>query len=122
MYLAHYIIPIILYLFKKNKIMLYGLLAGNIIDIDHIYLRVIGEVPWFESACTHGIGTQCSYGYYPLHNTPALLIMAVISVGLLISTIYYEDNKKLSFAFWLVAGAILHLLLDFIHFMTGFAF
>jgi len=48
--------------------MCYGLLAGNIIDIDHIFPRIMGKVPWFESACENGLFTQCSFDHYMFHN------------------------------------------------------
>ena len=67
MFLFHYILPLIIFYFYRDKIMLYGLLLGNLVDLDHVYYRIIGKVGWFESACPQ-LGMQCSFGFYPLHN------------------------------------------------------
>jgi len=119
MFLAHYILPFIIYLISKtkDKIMLWGLLMGNLIDLDHIYLRVIGKVNWFESACSRGFGSQCSFEIYPLHNP----LTALILIGVLIITLPYLKKRKIKWMFWISAGALLNLLLDYIHLLTGFA-
>ncbi len=115
----HYILPFLIYYFiKKEKVMLYGLLAGNLIDLDHIYLKIIGKVGWFESACSNGLGSQCSFGIYPLHNLTSAVILIIASIIL-----FKQKNKnfKLNFVFWLLIGAILNLVLDYIHLVTRFA-
>ena len=113
MFLLHYIIPIVIFYFYRDKIMLLGLLLGNLIDLDHIYFRIIGKVGWFESACPH-LGMQCSFGFYPLHN----LTFAI--VFLLFSPLLFVKNKKIKFIGWLSLGAFLNLLLDYIHLITRF--
>lgn len=95
--------------------MVWGLLLGNLIDLDHIYYRIIGKVPWFESACNH-IGQGCSIGIYPLHN------MNFAISSLLISSLIFHNNKRLRFIGWLGLGAFLNILLDYIHMITGFGF
>ncbi len=94
--------------------MLGGLLIANLIDLDHLYPRIIGEVGWFESACPE-IGMQCSFNFYPLHNI-YMLIVAVILSALLLS-----KNKKMRFVGWIGLGIVVHLALDYIHLLTGFA-
>ena len=93
--------------------MLSGLLLGNIIDLDHIYLRIVGKVGWFESACPH-VGMQCSFGFYPLHS----LTFAICF--LLLSGLIFMKNNKLKFLGWLFLGAFLNLVLDYIHLISGF--
>ena len=44
-------IPVVIFYYYRDKIMLFGLLVANLIDLDHIYCRIIGKVGWFESAC-----------------------------------------------------------------------
>jgi hypothetical protein len=85
MFLFHYIFPgIVFYLTKqRDRIMLWGLLLGNVIDLDHIYARLIGTVPWFGSACTKGLGAQCSFstsnfGVYPLHSPYVAFFLFII--------------------------------------------
>lgn len=119
MFLAHYLLPFIVYYFHKSKVMLWGLLIGNIIDLDHVYSRLIGEVPWFESACPGGLGTQCSFGLYPLHSLNVAVALVVISIILFF---IMRKNKKTQIWFWIAIGALLNLLLDYIHLITGFGF
>lgn len=120
MFLMHYILPFIIYWLSKvkNKIMLWGLLLGNVIDLDHIYYRLIGKVGWFESACPEGLGSQCSFGIYPLHNLLTAFILIIVS---LISYRFIKNNKKAEWMFWISIGALLNLVLDYIHLITGFA-
>lgn len=91
--------------------MLWGLLLGNLIDLDHIYYRIIGKVGWFESACKK-FGQQCSLGFYPLHN----LILALLF--LIFSVLVFSGNTKVQFLGWLSLGAFLHLFLDYIATLT----
>jgi hypothetical protein len=93
--------------------MLYGLLLGNLIDLDHIYYRVIGRVPWFESACSN-LGQQCSIGFYPLHN------IYIFIISLILSAFLASKNKKMRFIGWIFLGAAIHLSLDYIHMIAGF--
>ena len=72
-----YILPFIIYYFYRNKKMLWGLLLGNLIDLDHVYYRIIGKVEWFGSACQE-LGMQCSLGFYPLHTYPALIVFLLV--------------------------------------------
>ena len=113
MFLLHYIIPIAIFYFYRNKIMLFGLLLGNLIDLDHVYYRIIGKVGWFESACPH-LGMQCSFGFYPMHNLASVIIF------LLFSSLIFMKNKKIKFIGWLSFGAFLSLFLDYIHSIIGF--
>ena len=92
--------------------MLLGLLLGNLIDLDHIYYRIIGKVGWFESACPR-LGMQCSFGFYPLHN------LAFAIIFLLGSSLIFLKDKKFKLAGWLCLGAFLNLLLDYVHLITG---
>jgi len=92
--------------------MLWGLLLGNLIDLDHIYLRMIGKVPWFSSACSE-FGMQCSFGVYPLHSG-FFAILFILLAGLI-----FVKNKKIKFVGWLCLGAFLNLALDYIHLITG---
>ncbi len=112
MFLFHYILPFIIFYFYRNKSALYGLLLGNLIDLDHIYYRLIGKVNWLESACQN-LGEQCSIGFYPLHNTTLAIIL------LLISALIFTKNKKIKFIGWLSLGAFLNFALDYIHMTTG---
>jgi len=119
MFLLHYVLPFIIYWTRKtkDKIMLWGLLLGNLIDLDHIYYRIIGKVGWFESACPEGFGSQCSFGLYPLHNPASAAILMVIAIS---SFVYFKEKKEAKWIFWISVGALLNLLLDFIHLVTGF--
>ena len=113
MFLAHYIIPLIIFYFYRNKIMLWGLLFGNLVDLDHIYYRIIGKIGWFESACGK-IGKGCSYGFYPLHSFTFIVIFLILSF------LIFHKNKKAKFIGWLFLGAALNVMLDFVHIKTGF--
>jgi hypothetical protein len=93
--------------------MLWGLLLGNLIDLDHIYFRIIGKVPWFKSACSN-LGEQCSFGFYPLHSIYVLVVSLVLSLLIL------NKNKKIKFIGWLGLGIVIHLFLDYIHLIIGF--
>ncbi|MBT3395271.1 hypothetical protein HOA59_00630 [archaeon] len=117
MWFLHYILPLAIYFFiKKDKTILYGLLAGNLIDLDKIYYRIIGKVDWFGSICPEGIGTCTSINNYPLHNILAFNIFLVSS---LILYFLRRKNNKLKFLFWLMIGTIIHLFLDYIQHITG---
>ena len=117
MFLLHYLIPIAIYYFiKKDKVILFGLLAGNLVDLDHVYYRLIGKVGWFESACSGG--SQCSIGTYPSHDP--LFLIVFTAVGML--TAYFilsEEKKKLKGLIWILTGVLLHLVLDYIALITG---
>ena len=93
--------------------MVWGLLLGNLIDLDHVYYRLIGKVGWFESACEH-FGQGCSLGFYPLHN------LYLAPVFLLLGGLIFVKNKKVKFIGWLGLGAFIHLILDYIHLLIGF--
>ena len=115
MFLLHYLLPLAIFYFYRNKIMLWGLLLGNAIDLDHVYLRLLGEVPWFGSACAR-VGTNCSIGFYPLHNWSFAL--SALTTGILV----FHKNKRLKLIGWLGIGVFLNVLLDFIHMISGFGF
>ncbi len=115
MFLLHYILPFLIFYFYRNRLMLWGLLIGNLIDLDHIYYRLIGKVGWFESACEH-FGENCSIGFYPLHNWWVALIALALGLFLLF------NNNKMKFIGWIGLGVSLNLLLDFIQAMSGLGF
>jgi len=94
--------------------MLWGLLLGNWMDLDHIYLRLIEKAPWFGSAC-ESFGQNCSIGVYPLHT------WALAYSGLVIGALVFSCDKKLKFLGWVGVGMFIHACLDYIHMITGFA-
>jgi len=112
MFLLHYVIPFLYFILSKNRSMLFGLLLGNLIDLDHVYYRIIGKVGWLESACPK-FGMQCSWGFYPLHNLSFAIIF------LFSSSLIFLKNRKIKFIGWLSLGAFLNLFLDYIHLATG---
>ncbi|MEM0465699.1 MAG: hypothetical protein QXW97_03300 [Candidatus Pacearchaeota archaeon] len=145
MFIAHYILPFIavftyLVLYKRKKlnkkgffkidyikknkdkiiltetgIILIGLTLGNLVDLDHIYYRIIGNVSWLSSACNH-IGEQCSFGVYPLHSYFFMFCF------LIFSSLIFLKNNKIKFLGFIFLGAFSNLLLDFIMMKTGFGF
>ncbi len=120
MYLMHYILPIAIFYFWRNKAMLFGLVSANLIDLDHVYLRLIGKAAWFKSSCPSGLGTNCSFTVYPLHNIYFILPAIALSVSAILLYRNYRD-KRLIFLFWLGLGFVIHLSLDYVHLITGFA-
>ena len=113
MIFLHYILPLALFYFFISKTMLLGLLLGNLVDLDHIYYRIIGNVPWVQSACGE-IGKNCSFGVYPLHN---LILGAVF---LVFASLVFVNDKKLKLAGWICLGVVLNMLLDLVHRTIGF--
>lgn len=93
--------------------MLAGLALANLIDLDHVYYRIIGKVPWFSSACEH-IGMSCSFNFYPLHN------IFVLSIGILMIGGLFFKKKKLKFVGWFGTGIVIHIILDLIMQVTGY--
>jgi len=123
MYLAHYLLPFAIYYFFRNKVMLVGLLLGNLIDLDHIFLRVIGVVPWLQNICSDGYFWKCN-GFlgYPLHSVYMLVALIITSIILFF---LMEEEKKLKITqwmFWICIGAILNLFLDILQLAIGFGF
>lgn len=112
MFLLHILIPVIIFYFYRDKIILWGLLFANLIDIGHVYYRIIGKVGWFESACPN-LGMQCSWNFYPFHNITMLI------VGFLLSSMIFTKDKRLKVAGWFGVGIVLHFGLDYIHLLTG---
>lgn len=101
--------------------MLWGLLLGNLIDLDHIYLRIIGKVEWFESACVEGLGSQCSFGIYPLHNIYTAGIFFILGLG----SFFYNRKHNTDITkwiFWISIGVLIALGLDYLHLITGVGF
>jgi len=94
--------------------MLWGLLLANLIDLDHIYARLVGNVSWFGSACPKGFGTQCSFGLYFSHS------WAMLIIGILLISLIFMKKKYLKFIGWLGAGIIIHLLLNYLHYLISF--
>ncbi len=115
MFVLHYILALASYYFFRNLRRVSGLLLGNIVDLDHVYYRLIGKVGWLESACPR-FGQECSIGFYPLHN----LAFALIFLGL--SALIFAKKDKIKFFGWISFGAFLNLVLDFIAQTTGFNF
>ncbi len=123
MYLVHYILPFIIYYFYRNKIMLWGLLLGNLIDLDHLFLRITGLVPWFQNICSSGVFWKCNGFYgYPLHSI-YMIITLIVTSALLFFLKQEETNLKVDkWMFWICIGALLNLSLDFIQLITGVGF
>ena len=96
--------------------MLWGLMLGNFVDLDHVYYRIIGKAPWFGSACVEGLGSQCSFGIYPLHT------WTLVWIGLIFGSLIFCCDKRLRFFGWLGVGVFLALFLDWVHLVSGFAF
>jgi hypothetical protein len=106
-------LPATLFYFYRYQIPLLGLLLGNLVDLDHVFYRIIGKVGWFQSACPH-FGMQCSFGFYPLHNWTVTILC--LALGFFI----FAKNKKLKFVGWISLGVLLNFLLDYIQLITGF--
>ena len=103
--------------------MLIGLLLGNLIDIDHILLRITGIVPWFYNICGEDYFWKCN-GFlgYPFHSV--YMIVALIFVSIILFFLM-EEEKELKinrWMFWICIGAILHLFLDLFQLTTGVGF
>lgn len=133
MFLLHYIIPLIVFYFPKNFsfrklqkdknakisysnggwLILAGLLLGNLVDLDHVYYRLIGKVPWFQSACGHFWG-QCSWNFYPLHNIYFFIIFLFFGIILI-----FSKNKYSKLLGWIFIGAFLNLSLDYLSMISG---
>jgi hypothetical protein len=124
MYTLHYIIPILLYfLLNQNKRVLFGLLIGNLVDLDHIYLRVNGTVPWLSNICEKNHFWNCSsFGEYPLHSTNMLISLVVTSVILFFLMKRDKELKITYWMFWISIGALLNLLLDYVQLLSGIGF
>ena len=93
--------------------MLWALISANIIDIGHIYFRIIGLVPWWSSACPQ-LGAQCSFNFYPFHN------LITLTIALALSLCVFSKDKRIKFLGFFGLGIILHLALDAIHLFIGF--
>jgi hypothetical protein len=113
MFILHYLIPLVVFYFWRNSIALWGLLAGNLIDLDHIYMRIIGAFPWFGSACQH-FGQNCSIGVYPLHSW---LLAGIFLLG---TNLAFFRDKRIKLIGFIFLGAFLNILLDYIAMVTGF--
>lgn len=130
MYFLHYIIPLVLFYFYRNKIMFWGLTLANLIDLDHVYYRIIGKVPWFGSACPNFWHGCTSLGVYPMHSFFSLILAALISIPFITSEAVLISQKKprsknlknkvLIFVFWIGLGIIIHLGLDYLQKLIGF--
>jgi hypothetical protein len=115
MFLLHYIVPAIVFYFYRNEIMLFGLEVANLIDLDHIYYRIIGKVGWFNSACSH-LGEQCSWDFYCFHN------FYVLTIALILIPLLFLRGNKYRFARligWIGLGILIHLFLDYMQLLTG---
>ncbi len=102
--------------------MLFGLLLGNLIDLDHVLLRIEGVVPWFQSMCP-GVFWKCSGFFgYPFHSV--YMIVALIAASAVLFFLKQEetDLKVDKWMFWICIGALIHLFLDFIQLTTGAGF
>jgi len=122
MYLAHFILPFaIYYLIKKDKIMLFGLLLGNIVDLDHISFRINHGIEIFTSSCDNFL-EQCSFGTYRMHSLNSVISLSIASVILFVMIKKHKEMKSVYWIFWACIGALLNLLLDYIHLLTGVGF
>jgi len=125
--------------------MFWGLELANLIDLDHIYYRLIGKVGFFDSACSH-LGIQRSLGFYPLHTLNFLLIIVLTMIlsfffldliDFKTKEVKEDKNKEfflkeafkkikltkktlISFIFWISIGIIVHFGLDYLHLLIGF--
>lgn len=144
MYIAHYLLPffvifIYLYFIRKDKIIInnrfnfdfmrikkgkiiltfagiifFGLMLGNLIDIDHVYYRLSGDVPWLKSYCGGTFNLKCSsLNYYPLHNMYFFIVFFILSF-----LVFFKDNRIRLYG-WIFIGATIHLILDYIQYITG---
>jgi hypothetical protein len=119
MYLIHYIIPLAIYHFVRSKILLLGLLLANLVDLDHIYFRIIGIVPWFESMCTKGHFWNCgSFGFYPVHSV--YLMISVFIVSIILFFLMKKDKLKITkLMFWISIGILIHFSFDLLHLLVA---
>jgi hypothetical protein len=123
MYLAHYILPFAIYYFFRSKVMLGGLLIGNLIDLDHILLRIFGIVPWFQNICGTDYFWKCNGFFgYPLHSVYVLVSLIVTSIVLFFLMNEEKELKINKWMFWICIGALLNLSLDFVQLLTGVGF
>lgn len=114
MFILHYLIPVIIFYFLRSEVMIAGLLMGNLVDLDHLYYRLIGKVEWFSSACGT-IGSQCSWGVYPLHNIYVFVISLLLGIFLI-----FSKNKYSRLFGWISIGIFLNLSLDYLALIIGF--
>jgi hypothetical protein len=123
MYLAHYLLPFITYFFYRSKIVFGGLLLGNLVDLDHVYSRLVGTVPWEGNMCGFEKFWECNGFFgYPLHSFYVILFIIMISMVIFPFMIDNKKDKKLKWMFWICIGFLIHFALDFIQLVTGFAF
>jgi hypothetical protein len=107
--------------------MLLGLLLGNLIDLDHLFLRFLGKVSFSKSICDISEFWRCNgLFYHPLHNIYVWLffiISSLIFFYLIVNSKKPSKNKKIYKLFFFSSlGITLHLTLDFIQLITGFSF
>ncbi len=102
----------VIFYFYRNHLVFFGLILANLIDFDHIYYRIVGKVGWTVSACGD-FGNQCSWNFYPLHNTDFAIIMGCLAF------LVFVKNRKIKFIGFLGIGVLIHLTLDLIHLATG---
>jgi hypothetical protein len=103
--------------------MLGGLLLGNLIDLDHILLRINGTVPWRESICFMKNFWECNGFFgYPLHTVYMVIALIATSAILFFLKEEESDIKIDKWLFWICIGALLNLLLDFVQLTTGTGF
>lgn len=123
MYLFHYILPFIIYYFVRSKTILFGLLLGNLIDLDHIFLRIFGVVPWFQNICSIDGFWKCN-GFlgYPLHSVYMVVTLIVTSIILFFLMEEEKELKVTKWMFWICIGALIHLSLDLVQLFTGIGF
>jgi hypothetical protein len=123
MYFAHYILPFIVYYFYRSKTILFGLLLGNLIDLDHILIRIIGTVPWLQNICSIDKFWKCN-GFlgYPFHSIYMIISLIVVSIVLFFLMDEEKEIKITKWMFWICIGALLNLSLDFVQLLTGVGF
>jgi hypothetical protein len=103
--------------------MLFGLLFGNLIDLDHIFFRVTGMVPWMESICSVKNFWDCnSFFGYPLHSVYVFISLIAVSIILFFLMQEEKELKVTKWMFWICIGALVNLFLDFIQLTTGTGF
>ena len=98
----------------KARLMFWGLVLGNLIDLDHLYYRIIGKVSWTDSHCQTFFMKCSSIGFYPFHKVYFIFIFMALS-----SLVFFK-KKEIKFLGWLAFGAFLNLILDMIQYIIGF--
>ncbi len=96
---------------------------GNVVDLDHILLRLKGYVPWMGNICGEKFFWHCN-GFlgYPSHTVSVMITLIILS-GILFFLMKKQKELNINkWMFWICNGALLNLILDFIQLSTGVGF